>query len=49
MIKNLHKLLLGRPVISDLNLLKRVDSVKQEQSVLDQFSSVSEGLGKLEG
>ena len=48
-IKNLHKLLLGRPVIRGLDLLKKVGSVKQEQSVLEQFSSVFEGLGKLEG
>ena len=39
-INNLHKPLLGRPAIRGLNLLKRIDSVKQEQSVLDQFSSV---------
>ena len=49
MIKNLHKPLLGRPVIGGLNLLKRVGTVKQEQSVLEQFSFVFEGLGKLEG
>ena len=49
MIKNLHKPLLGRPVISGLNLLKRVGFVKQEQSILEQFSSVFEGLGMLEG
>ena len=49
MIKNLHKLLLGRPAIRGLNLLRRVGSVKQDQSVLEQFSSVFEGLGKLEG
>ena len=48
-IKNLHKPLLGRPAIRGLNLLKRVDSVKKEQAVLDQFSGVFEGLGKLEG
>ena len=48
-IKNLHKPLLGRPAIRGLNLLKRVDSVKQEQSVLDQFSSLFESLGKLKG
>ena len=48
-IKNLHKPLLGRPAIRGLNLLKRLDSVKQEQSVLDQFSSIFEGLGKLKG
>ena len=48
-IKNLHKPLLGRPAIRGLNLLKRISSVKQEQSVLEQFSSVFEGLGKLEG
>ena len=40
MIKNLQNPLLGRPAIRDLNLLKRVGSVKQEQSVLEQCSSV---------
>ena len=49
MIRNLHKPLLGRPAIRGLNLLRRVGSVKQDQSVLEQFSSVFEGLGKLEG
>ena len=49
MIKILHKPLLGRAAIRGLISLKRVDSVKQEQSVLDQFPSVFEGLGKLEG
>ena len=44
MIKNLHKPLLGRPAIRGLNLLKRVDSVKEEQAVLDQFSTVFEGI-----
>ena len=48
-IKNLHKPLLGRPVIRSLNLLRRVGSVKHEQSILEQFSSMFEGLGKLEG
>ena len=48
-IKNLHKPLLGKPVIIGLNLLKRVVFVKQEQLVLARFSSVFEGLGKLEG
>ena len=48
-IKNLHTPLLGRPAIIGLNLLKRVGSVKQEQSVFEQFSSVFEGLGKFEG
>ena len=48
-IKNLHKSLLGRPAIRGLNLLKRVDSVKKEQSFLDKFSSVFKGLGKLKG
>ena len=49
MIKNLHKPFFGGPAIRGLNLLKRVDFVKQEQSVLEQFSSVFEGLGILEG
>ena len=44
-IKNLHKPLLGRSAIRGLNLLRRVGSVKQEQSVLEQFSSVFEDLG----
>ena len=48
-IKNLHKLLLSRPVIRGLNLLRRVGSVKQEQSVFEQFTSMFEGLRKLEG
>ena len=48
-IKNLHKLLLGRPAIKGLNLLRRVGSVKHEQLVLQQFSFILEGLGKLEG
>ena len=48
-IKDLHKSLLGRPAIRGLNLLKRVNSVKEKQAVLDQFSTVFEGLGKLEG
>ena len=39
-IKNLQKLLLGRPAIIGLNRLKGVGSVKQDQSVLEQFSSV---------
>ena len=45
----MHKPLLGRPAIIGLNPLKRVDSVKEEQAVLDQFSTVFEDLGKLEG
>ena len=49
MFKNLHKPLPGRPAIRGLNLLRRVGSVKQEQSVLEQFSSVFESLGRLEG
>ena len=40
-----HKPLLGRPAIRGLNLLRRVGFVKQDQSVLEQFSSVFEGLG----
>ena len=48
-IKNLLKQFLGRPAIRGLNLLKAVGSVKQEQLVLEQFSSVFEGFGKLEG
>ena len=36
-------------MIRGLNLLRRVDSVKREQSVHEQFSSMFEGLGKLEG
>ena len=46
-IKTLHKPLLGRPAIRALNLLRRVGSVVQDQSVLEPFSSVFEGLGKL--
>ena len=48
-IINLHKPLLGRRVIRGFNLLKWIDSVKQEQLVLEQFSAVFEGLGKLKG
>ena len=48
-IKNLHKPLLGRPAIRGFNLLKRVDSVKKELLILDKFSSIFEGLGKLKG
>ena len=48
-IRNMHKSLLGRAANRGLNLLRRVGSVKQEQSVLEQFSSVFEGLGELEG
>ena len=47
-IKNVYKPLLRRPAVKSLNFLKRVSSVKQEQSVLEQFSSMFEGLGKLE-
>ena len=47
--KNLHKPLLGRSAIRALNMLKRIDSIKQEQSVFNQFFSVFEGLGKSEG
>ena len=32
-----------------MTLLKGVDSVKEEQSVLEHFSSIFEGLGKFEG
>ena len=48
-IKNLHQPLLGRLAIRGLNLLKRINFVKREQSVLDKFSSLFEGLVKLEG
>ena len=48
-IKNLYKPLLGKPAIRGLNLPKRFGSVKQGQSALQQFSSVFEGLGNLEG
>ena len=48
MIKDLHKSLLGRPAISGLNFLRKVGFVKRNQLVLEQFSSVFEGLGKLE-
>ena len=36
-IKNRYQLLLGRPAIRGLNLLRRVSSVKQEQLVLEHF------------
>ena len=50
MIKNLHKLLLGRPAITALKLLDRISSVEErEKSVIEQFPSVFKGLGKLEG
>ena len=49
MIKNLHKPLLSRREIRGFNLLKRVDSVKQEKLVFEWFSSVFKDLGKFEG
>ena len=39
-IKNLHKSLLGRPAIRGLNLMMRVSYVKQDRSVIEQFSSL---------
>ena len=48
-IKGLRKPLLSRSAIKAFNLLKRVNSIKQEQSVLEQFSSEFEGFGKLKG
>ena len=39
-MKNLHKPLLGKPAIRGLSLLKRIDTVKQEQLVPDQYSTV---------
>ena len=49
-VKNLHKPLLGRPAIRDLNLVNRIDNVtEQSQSVLDQFPSVFNNLGKIRG
>ena len=48
-IKNMHKTLLVRPAIRGLNLLRKIDSLKPEQSVLDQFSPVFDGLRKLDG
>ena len=47
-VKNLQKLLLGRPAIGDLNLLNRVDSISERsQSILDQFPLVFNNLDKI--
>ena len=49
-IENVRKPLLGRPAITALKLLSRIDSVvEQEESLIKQFHSVFKGLGKLEG
>ena len=49
-VKNLHKPLLGRPAIRELNLLSRIDYIaKGGQSVLDQFPKVFNKLGKIKG
>ena len=50
MIENLLKPLLGRPAITALKLLSRIGWVEeQEESVNKRFSSVFNGLGRLEG
>ena len=49
-VKNLHKPLLGRPAIRDLNLLSRIDYIAEGgQSVLDQFPKVFNNLGIIKG
>ena len=49
-VGNLHTALLGRPAIGNLNLVRRIDAIKKtSQSVFEQFPSVFNGLGKIEG
>ena len=49
-VKGLHKLLLGRPAIRDLNLLSRIDyTIEGGWSVLDEFSSVFNNFRKVKG
>ena len=49
MVKKLHRSLLGKPAIEHLNILARIGSIKKPgQSVLDHFSHLFRGLGKLE-
>ena len=48
-VRNLHRSLLGRPAIEKLHVLARIGSVEQPgQSVVDRFSHLFTGLGKLE-
>ena len=49
-VKGLHKPLLGRPAIKDLNLSSRIDYlIEGGWSVLDKFRSVFNNLGKMKG
>ena len=48
-VRNLPRSLLGRPAIEKLHVLARIGSVEQPgQSVVDRFSHLFTGLGKLE-
>ena len=48
-VKDLAKPLLGRPAIEALNLMQRIASIEQSLNPKQQFPSLFQGLGKLEG
>ena len=50
MVKNLHRPLLGRPAIENLELLARINNIaKDHHDPVQKFSHLFQGLGKLEG
>ena len=49
-VRQLRRLLLGRPAIEEFGLLKRVNAIQLNDSILKQrFPNLFTGLGKLEG
>lgn len=50
-IQGLHKPLLGRPAIENLNILAKIGAVEglANESVINRFSHLFRGLGKLDG